>query len=62
MPVHDGRTRRGWIPEGRQTVPELTMDRIKPWLFTFLGVVVSLAIINRVSFIRNLVYGPATTA
>jgi len=38
------------------------MDRIKPWLFTFVGVVVSLAIINRVSFIRNLVYGPATNA
>lgn len=36
------------------------MDRIKPWLFTFLGVVVSLAIINRVAFIRNLVYGSTT--
>ncbi len=60
MPAHEGRTRRGRIPEGRQTVPGLKMDRIKPWLFTFLGVVVSLAIINRVAFIRNLVYGSTT--
>jgi hypothetical protein len=33
------------------------MDRIKPWLFTFLGVAVSLAIINRVPMIRAFVYG-----
>ncbi len=36
------------------------MERIKPWLFTFVGVVVSLAIINRVPFIRSLVYGSTT--
>ena len=33
------------------------MEKIKPWLFTFVGVVVSLAIINRVPMIRALVYG-----
>lgn len=37
------------------------MDRIKPWLLTFVGVVVSLAIINRVPFIRSLVYGPTAS-
>lgn len=37
------------------------MDKLKPWLFTFVGVVVSLAIINRVAFVRNLVY-PAPPA
>lgn len=38
------------------------MDKLKPWLFTFLGVAVSLAIINRVAFVRNLVYGTPPAA
>lgn len=37
------------------------MEKLKPWLFTFVGVVVSLAIINRVAIVRNLVY-PAPPA
>jgi hypothetical protein len=39
----------------------LNMEKLKPWLFTFVGVVVSLAIINRVAIVRNLVY-PAPPA
>lgn len=35
----------------------LNMEKLKPWLFTFVGVVVSLAIINRVGPIRAIVYG-----
>ncbi len=31
------------------------MEKLKPWLLTFVGVVVSLAIINRVAFVRDLV-------
>lgn len=38
------------------------MDKIKPWLFTFLGVAVSIAVISRVGFLRNLVYGADTNA
>jgi hypothetical protein len=34
-------------------------SKIKPWLLTFVGVAVSLAIINRVTAIRTLVYGAA---
>lgn len=42
-------------------VPAFKMERIKPWLLTFVGVVVSLAIINRVPFMRSLVYGPTAS-
>ena len=52
-----GRTRRGWIPGDGLQVGNCKMERIKPWLFTFLGVAVSLAIINRVPMIREFVYG-----
>lgn len=38
------------------------MDKLKPWLLTFVGVAVSLAIINRVAFVRNLVYGTQPAA
>jgi hypothetical protein len=46
-----------WMRAARPKARRDNMEKLKPWLFTFVGVVVSLAIINRVAFVRNLVYG-----
>jgi hypothetical protein len=51
-----------WMRAAPPKARRANMDKLKPWLFTFVGVVVSLAIINRVAFVRNLVYPAAPAA
>ena len=50
-----------WMRAAGPKARHQKMEKLKPWIMTFIGVVVSLAIINRVAFVRNFVY-PAPPA
>lgn len=53
-----GRNTRGPVKQrGDDTTKNKTMGKLKPFLLTFIGVLISLAIINRVAALRNIVNG-----